>query len=71
MVKAGRFCGREGYFDRPLTEILDSPFDILDQKRTEIPGDTLPDENSLHHKVFAIRRQGISRNLPASAAEPI
>ena len=71
MMKSGRLRGRERCLNRPLAEIFESPFYILDQKGTEIPADPLPDNNSLHDDVFAIRRQGIGRHLPASAAEPI
>jgi hypothetical protein len=71
MMKSGRLRGRERCLNRPLAEIFESPFHILDQKRTEIAGDPLPNENSLHDDVFAIRRQGIGRHLPAPAAETI
>jgi hypothetical protein len=56
MMKSGRFCGRERLLSGALAEIFESPFDILDQKRTEIPGDALPDKNALRD-VFAIRRK--------------
>ena len=71
MVKTGRFRSSQGHLNRPLAKILESPFDILDQERTQIPGDPVPDENSLHHKLLAICRQGIGRNLPAAVSQAV
>ena len=65
MVKTGRFRSSQGHLNGSLAKILESPFDILDQERTQIPGNPVPDEKK-NHATRASATAGTGRVVSSS-----
>src|SRR6202453_1849707 len=66
----GFLLGQRG--DRPvLAQVVQRPVEVIEQEACQVPAEVVPYQDPLDGEILPVRRQSVSRYLPAPGPQPV